>query len=311
MVQARSADGERLKFYKPDLVAWREAFAEKARENGIAMVATRRMDNAMTRPFTKEHAGAYDRAQRDPRYPVSARTIERVEAKRQRRLDGQTLIANGDAIAVAWRTTAATMRNVGVTGLALTAAEAIGKNLLRYRDGQAGKEASDAGMDHRETSEPGQKSFLTHPAMKELIALIGDLDMAQTPLEMRQKMDRVNKALDGMSETLPEAERGRFEQYREDVNDKMHERLARLQFEAEQQRKAGASGGGEPTPEREARGRDLPAREDARNPETSHRDAEAARSRQDQQQERNKKRVRQAEEQDRRTQRSNDNDYER
>ena len=310
MVQARSADGERLKFYKPDLVAWREAFAEKARENGIAMVATRRMDNAMTRPFTKEHAGAYNRAQRDPRYSVSARTIERVEAKRQRRLDGQTLVANGDAIAAAWQTTAATMRDAGVTGLALTAAESIGKNLLRYRDGQEGKRASDAATD-RGAGEPGQKSFLTHPAMKELIALIGDLDMAQTPLDMRQKMDRVNKALDGMSETLPETERGRFEQYREDVNDKMHNRLARLQFEAEQQRKVGASGGGEPVPEREARGRDLPARDDAHQPETSRREAEIARSRQDQQQERNKKKVRQAEEQDRRTQRSNDNDYER
>jgi hypothetical protein len=147
--------------------------------------------------------------------------------------------------------------------------------------------------------------------MKELIALIGDLDMAQTPLEMRQKMDRVNKALDAMSETLPEAEQNRFEQYREDVNDKMHDRLARLQFEAEQQRKAGASGGGEPVPEREARGRDLPARDDARQPETPRREAEATRSRQDQQQERNRKKVRQAEEQDRRTQRSNDNDYER
>ena len=263
MVQARSADGERLKFYKPDLVAWREAFAEKARENGIAMVATRRMDHAMTRPFTKEHAGAYNRAQRDPRYSVSAKTVERVEAKRQRRIDGQALVANGDAIAAAWQTTATTMRTVGVTGLALTAAESIGRNLLRYRDGQAGKGVSHATTD-RVVDEPGQKSFLTHPAMKELIALIGDLDVAQTPLEMRQKMDRVNKALDGMSATLPETERSRFEQYREAVNDKMHDRLARLQFEAEQQRRAGASGAGEPTPEREARGRDLPAREDAR-----------------------------------------------
>lgn len=310
MVQARSTDGERLKFYKPDLVAWREAFAEKARENGIAMVATRRMDHAMTRPFTKEHAGAYDRAQRDPRYSVSARTVERVEAKRQRRLDGQTLVANGDAIAAAWQTTAATMRDVGVTGLALTAAEAIGKNLLRFRDGQEGKGASDA-VTLRAAGERGQKSFLTHPGMKELIALIGDLDMAQTPLEMRQKMDRVNKALDAMSATLPEAEQSRFEQYREDVNDKMHDRLARLQFEAGQRRKTGASGGGEPVPEREARGRDLPARDDARQPETPRREAEAARSRRDQEQERNKKKVRQAEEQDRRTQRSNENDYER
>jgi hypothetical protein len=311
MVQARSADGERLKFYKPDLVAWREAFAEKARENGIAMVATRRMDHAMTRPFTKEHAGAYNRAKRDPRYPVSAKTVERVEAKRQRRIDRQTLVANGDAIAAAWQTTAATMRNVGVTGLAFTAAEAIGKNLLRYRDGQAGRGPSDTVADRREASKPGQESFLSHPGMRELNVLIGDLDMAQTPLEMRQKMDRVNKALDAMGETLPEAEQSRFEQYREDVNDKMHDRLARLQFEADQQRRAGASGAGEPTTEREARARDLPAREDARQPETPRREAEAARSRRDQEQERNKKKVRQAEEQDRRTQRSNENDYER
>ncbi len=275
----------------------------------IAMVATRRMDHAMTRPFTKEHAGAYNRAQRDPRYQVSAKTIERVEAKRQRRIDGQTLVANGDAIGAAWQTTATAMRTVGVTGLALTAAQAIGKNLLRYRDGQAGKGTSDPVTDRRETSERGQKSFLSHPGMRELNALIGDIDMAQTPLEMRQKMDRVNKALDGMSETLPETERGRFEQYREDVNDKMHDRLARLQFEAEQQRKAGASGAGEPTPEREARGRDLPTREDAREPETPRREADAARSRQ--QQNPNKEKVRQAEEQDRRNQRSNDNDYER
>jgi hypothetical protein len=145
--------------------------------------------------------------------------------------------------------------------------------------------------------------------MRELNALIGDLEMAQTPLEMRQKMDRVNKALDGMSETLPETERGRFEQYREDVNDKMHDQLARLQFEAEQQRKAGGSGAGEPTSEREARGRDLPTREDAREPETPSREADAARNRQ--QQDRGKERVRQPEEQDRKTQRSNDNDYER
>ena len=119
MVQARSADGERLKFYKPDLVAWRETFAEKARENGIAMVATRRMDHAMTRPFTKEHAGAYSRAQSDPRYQVGARTVERVEAKRQRRLDGQSLVVNGDAIAAAWQKTVTTMRTAGVVGQAL------------------------------------------------------------------------------------------------------------------------------------------------------------------------------------------------
>ncbi|MES0100237.1 relaxase/mobilization nuclease domain-containing protein [Mesorhizobium sp. M0019] len=307
MVQARSADGERLKFYKPDLVAWREAFAEKARENGIAMVATRRMDHAMTRPFTKEHAGAYSRAQSDPRYQVSARTIERVEAKRQRRIDGQSLVVNGDAIAAAWQKTVTTMRTAGVVGQALAAAESIGNNFLQFRrdrigEGQPGPAAG------RGADQSGQKSFLSHPGMRELNALIGDLNMAQNPLEMRRQMARVNQALDNMRETLPPAHQGQFEQYREEVNDKMHDRLARLQFERQQQRRSG--GGGEPIPEREARGRDLPPRDDPRQPEPPRTGTEQEKVRA-KQKDANKQKAHQAEEQDRKTQRSNDNDYER
>ncbi|TGP87948.1 MULTISPECIES: relaxase/mobilization nuclease domain-containing protein [unclassified Mesorhizobium] len=303
MVQARSADGERLKFYKPDLVAWREAFAEKARENGIAMVATRRMDHAMTRPFTKEHAGAYSRAQSDPRYQVSARTIERVEAKRQRRLDGHSLVVNGDAIATAWQKTVTTMRTAGIVGQALTAAESIGNNFLQFRRDRAG-EGQARPAAGRGADQPGQKSFLSHPGMRELNALIGDLDMAQTPLEMRRQMARVNQALDNMRETLPPAHQGQFEQYREEVNDKMHDRLARLQFERQQQRR----GGGEPIPEREARGRDLPTRDDPRHTEQPRAGTELERAKQ---KDAKKQKVQQAEEQDRKTQRSNDNDYER
>lgn len=306
MVQARSADGERLKFYKPDLVAWREAFAEKARENGIAMVATRRMDHAMTRPFTKEHAGAYSRAQSDPRYQVSARTIERVEAKRQRRFDVQSLVVNGDAIAAAWQKTVTTMRTAGVVGQALTAAELIGSNFLQFRRDRTGKgqpgPAADRGPD-----QSGQKSFLSHPGMRELNALIGDLDMAQTPLEMRRQMARVNQALDNMRETLPPAHQGQFEQYREEVNDKMHDRLARLQFERQHQRRGG--GGGEPIPEREARGRDLPTRDDPRQPEEPRTGTEQ--EMRAKQKDAKKQKAHQAEDQDRKTQRSNENDYER
>ncbi|MER9296840.1 relaxase/mobilization nuclease domain-containing protein [Mesorhizobium sp. M0621] len=307
MVQARSADGERLKFYKPDLIAWRESFAEKARENGIAMVATRRMDHAMTRPFTKEHAGAYSRAQSDPRYQVSARTIERVESKRQRRLDRQSLVVNGDAIAAAWQKTVTTMRTAGIVGQALTAAESIGNNFLRFRRDRAGEgqPGPDAG---RGVDQSGQKSFLSHPGMRELNALIGDLDMAQTPLEMRRQMARVNQALDNMRETLPPAHRGQFEQYHEEVNDKMHDRLARLQFERQQQRRGG--GGEEPIPEREARGRDLPTRDDPRQPVEPHTGTEQEKVRA-KQKDANKQKARQSEEQDRKTQRSNDNDYER
>ena len=306
MVQARSADGERLKFYKPDLAAWRETFAEKARENGIAMVATRRMDHAMTRPFTKEHAGAYSRAQSDPRYQVSARTIERVEAKRQRRLDGQSLVVNGDAIAAAWQKTVTTMRTASVVGQALMAAESIGNNFLQFRRDRAGQ-GQPGPSTSRAADQSGQKSFLSHPGMRELNALIGDLDMAQTPLEMRRQMARVNQALDNMRETLPPAHQGQFEQYREEVNDKMHDRLARLQFERQQQRRGG---GGEPIPEREVRGRDLPTRDDPRQPEEPRTGTEQEKVRA-KQKDANKQKARQSEEQDRKTQRSNDNDYER
>ncbi|MER9070552.1 relaxase/mobilization nuclease domain-containing protein [Mesorhizobium sp. M0902] len=305
MVQARSADGEHLKFYKPDLVAWRETFAEKARENGIAMVATRRMDHAMTRPFTKEHAGAYSRAQSDPRYQVSARTIERVEAKRQRRFDVQSLVVNGDAIAAAWQKTVTTMRTAGIVGQALTAAESIGNNFLRFRGDRTGEGQPGPGAG-RGADQSGQKSFLSHPGMRELNALIGDLDMAQTPLEMRRQMARVNQALDNMRETLPSAHQGQFEQYREEVNDKMHDRLARLRFERQQRR---GGGGGEPIPEREARGRDLPTRDDPREPEQPRTGTEQEKVRA-KQKDANKQKA-QAEEQDRKTQRSNDNDYER
>ncbi|RWQ62555.1 MAG: hypothetical protein EOS86_29550 [Mesorhizobium sp.] len=306
MVQARSADGERLKFYKPDLVAWRETFAEKARENGVAMVATRRMDHAMTRPFTKEHAGAYSRAQSDPRYQVSAKTIERVEAKRQRRLDGQSLVVNGDAIASAWQRTVTTMRTAGVVGQALTAAESIGNNFLQFRRDRTG-EGQPGSAAGRGADQSGQKSFLSHPGMRELNTLIGDLDMAQTPLEMRRQMARVNQALDNMRETLPPTHQGQFEQYREEVNDKMHDRLARLQFERQQQRRGG--GGEEPIPEREARGRDLPTRDDPRQPEQPRTGTEQ--EMRAKQKDAKKQKAHQAEEQDRKTQRSNENDYER
>jgi hypothetical protein len=131
--------------------------------------------------------------------------------------------------------------------------------------------------------------------------------MAQTPLEMRRQMARVNQALDNMRETLPPAHQGQFEQYREEVNDKMHHRLARLQFERQQQRRGGGSG--EPIPEREARGRDLPTRDDARQPEQPHTGTEQEMKAK--QKDANKQKTHQAEEQDRKTQRSNDNDYER
>ncbi|TIV49766.1 MAG: hypothetical protein E5V88_23345, partial [Mesorhizobium sp.] len=306
MVQARSVDGDRLTFYKADLHAWREAYAEKAREHGIAMVATRRYDHAMSRPYTKEHAGAYKRAQNDPRYQVSDKAIARVEDKRQRRMDRGLLVANGGAIAGVWQQTAAVMRAAGVTGQALTAAEAIGNTVLQIHALRGGEKPAPAvSKGHGEPARTS--SFLSHPGMKELTRLIGATEMAQTPLEMRQKMARVNQALDQMRDTLPNAEQTRFERYRDGVNDKMHDRLARLQYEQQK----GAGGAGEAAPERDARGRDLPGRDDTRQPETPGRQAEKARQRIQQQKDSAKQKGRQAQEQDRKTQRSQGDEYER
>ncbi|TIM84455.1 MAG: hypothetical protein E5Y59_24955, partial [Mesorhizobium sp.] len=71
MILARSESGRQLHFSKADLYDWRAAFAEKAREEGIAMMATSRMDFAASRPFNMRQAGAYERSKRDTRYSVS------------------------------------------------------------------------------------------------------------------------------------------------------------------------------------------------------------------------------------------------
>jgi hypothetical protein len=53
MIAARDDVGEALRLTKPELYEWRERFAAKAREQGIAMVATRRADVAATRPYSQ------------------------------------------------------------------------------------------------------------------------------------------------------------------------------------------------------------------------------------------------------------------
>jgi hypothetical protein len=83
MILARSEIGRHLHYSKADLYDWRATLAEKAREEGIAMVATSRMDFAASRPFNMRQVGAYERSKRDTRYSVSPTITRRVEAKRQ------------------------------------------------------------------------------------------------------------------------------------------------------------------------------------------------------------------------------------
>lgn len=74
----KSEGGERLRLSKADLARTREAIAEAAREQGISMVATRRIDLAASRPFTAAHAELVERG------VAGEATVRRVEAKRSR-----------------------------------------------------------------------------------------------------------------------------------------------------------------------------------------------------------------------------------
>ncbi|QRI66790.1 relaxase/mobilization nuclease domain-containing protein (plasmid) [Shinella sp. PSBB067] len=123
MISARDDVGKALRLTKPELYAWRERFAAKAREHGIAMVATRRADVAATRPYSQAQAGAYERGRADPRYLKSAAVNQRVERKRAGAADRATL-ANGNlALAPKWQATAIALKQAGAKPSVIAAAD--------------------------------------------------------------------------------------------------------------------------------------------------------------------------------------------
>jgi hypothetical protein len=123
MISARDDVGKALRLTKPELYAWRERFAAKAREHGIAMVATRRADVAATRPYSQAQAGAYERGRADPRYLNSAAVNQRVERKRAGVAD-RTTLANGNlALARKWQATAAALKQAGAKPSVIAAAD--------------------------------------------------------------------------------------------------------------------------------------------------------------------------------------------
>ncbi|WP_159952615.1 relaxase/mobilization nuclease domain-containing protein [Rhizobium sp. 18065] len=111
MISARDDIGKALRLTKPELYQWREAFAEKARQHGIPMVATLRSDLAATRPFSQAQAGAYARGRSDPRYLKSATVIQRVELKREGRMDNAALSNSALALAPKWKATASVLQS--------------------------------------------------------------------------------------------------------------------------------------------------------------------------------------------------------
>ncbi|WP_075293088.1 relaxase/mobilization nuclease domain-containing protein [Pararhizobium arenae] len=123
MISARDDVGKALRLTKPELYAWREQFAAKAREHGIAMVATRRADVAATRPYSQAQAGASERGRIDPRYLKSAAVHQRVERKRAGVVDRASLANGSLGLAPNWRATAAVLKQAGAKPSVIEAAD--------------------------------------------------------------------------------------------------------------------------------------------------------------------------------------------
>lgn len=123
MISARDDVGKALRLTKPELYEWRERFAAKAREQGIAMVATRRADVAATRPYSQAQAGAYERGKQDPRYLKTPAVAKRVERKRAGVVDRVSLTNGNLALAPKWQATASALKRAGAEPSVIAAAD--------------------------------------------------------------------------------------------------------------------------------------------------------------------------------------------
>lgn len=123
MISARDDVGKALRLTKPELYEWRERFAAKAREWGIAMVASRRADVAATRPYSQAQAGAYERGRQDPRYLKTPAVTNRVERKRAGVVDRASLTNGNLALAPKWQATASALQRAGAEPSVIAAAD--------------------------------------------------------------------------------------------------------------------------------------------------------------------------------------------
>lgn len=239
MILARSELGGQLRFSKPELYEWRANFAEKAREQGIAMVATNRMDLAATRPFNARQAGAYERSKRETRYSVDTAIAQRVEAKRGGLIEPKTLAANGTAIASGWKASAVALQTAFPGSGAVQSAEGFSATIISM----AGR-----GHDVAKPQRPQERQAPTVPDGEPQTGMFADMmkemtNMALTPTEYRQKMVNINKSFDEMAETLPDPKaREALDNVRAEFNEFMNERLDEIRAQrAEEVNAAGAA----------------------------------------------------------------------
>jgi hypothetical protein len=232
MILARSESGRPLHFSKADLYDWRAALAEKAREEGIAMVATSRMDFAASRPFNMRQAGAYERSKRDTRYSVSPMIAQCVEAKRRAAFEAKTIAAQGAGISRGWQLTAMMTReampglqaDAGATAFSAAIAEvaAVQRSRLRTTPALGGE-----GTSLSSSSEKIDTLIGLANRMQEIMS------MELSPLELRRKMADVNKAFDRIDGSLSKTEdKQELAGIREEMNGLLNERLNDLRVQA-------------------------------------------------------------------------------
>ncbi|MCW0001898.1 hypothetical protein OE766_27175 [Pararhizobium sp. YC-54] len=139
MISARDDVGTALRLAEPELYQWRERFAAKARGDGIAMVAKRRADVAVTRPYSQAQAGAYQLGLTDPSYLKTSAANKSVERKRAI-VDRSLLVSGSLTLAPQWRATVDALKKVGVKPLVIT--RPIGLPLLPKGNQKSGYFAS-------------------------------------------------------------------------------------------------------------------------------------------------------------------------
>ncbi len=219
MISARDALGKPLRFTKPELFEWRENFGAKAREHGIAMVATRRADMAATRPFTQNQIGAYERARIDPRYAIQPSTRVRVEAKREGRADLVAMTSGNLALAQRWERTVTVLKLVSPEAqFAHRAASGFVASVQAFRtEDVSGGKATPAAA--------AATQLLSKSIQNEIQEI---LTMAISASEARVRIDNINRNFDEAAGLIAAERRPEFIAMRERVNKTLEARYAQL-----------------------------------------------------------------------------------
>jgi Relaxase/Mobilisation nuclease domain len=218
MIAARDALGKPLRFTKPELFEWRENFAAKAREHGIAMVATRRADMAATRPFSQNQVGAYERAKIDPRYAIQPATRLRVEAKREGRADLVAMTSGNLALAQRWERTATVLKLASPEAqFAYRAASGFGVSVQAFRtDTVVGSQAATAASPSQLLSKSIQNDIQE------------TLTMAISAPEARVRIENINRNFDQALSLIHLDNQPEFVAMRDRVNKTLEARYAQL-----------------------------------------------------------------------------------